>query len=39
MTDFQQYALAHPLARAAGAGSQTFRRITVPWSVILTVNK
>lgn len=39
MTNMQQYALAHPLARAKGAASQEFRRIMIPWSVILTVNK
>jgi len=39
MTNFQRFALAHPLARAKGSDSQTFRHITMPWSIILTVNK
>jgi hypothetical protein len=39
MTEFQQYALTHPLARASGGGQQDFRQISMPWSVILTVNK
>ena len=39
MTDLQKYALSHPLARAGGYDQQEYRRITFPWSVILTVNK
>lgn len=39
MTEFQQYALAHPLARAYGENHQSFRRVVIPWSIILTVNK
>jgi len=39
MTDFQRDALTHPLARASGAGQQEYRRISFPWSIILTVNK
>ena len=39
MTDFQKYALSNPLARANGAMQQSFRRIDLPWSIILTVNK
>ncbi len=39
MTDFQTYALSHPLARANGACQQEYHRITFPWSIILTVNK
>ena len=39
MNDFQSYALAHPLAHASGDGQQEYRRITFPWSIILTVNK
>jgi hypothetical protein len=39
MTEFQQYALSHPLARAKGSSQQSYRRIMIPWSVILTVNK
>jgi hypothetical protein len=38
MTDRQQYALAHPLARAAG-NSEKYWRLSMPWSIILTVNK
>lgn len=38
MTDFQQYALAHPLSRAYG-NSDAYWRMIRPWSVILTVNK
>jgi hypothetical protein len=38
MTDFQQYALSNPLARARG-DSHTYRRIVDPWSIMLTVNK
>jgi hypothetical protein len=39
MTRFQENALAHPLARADGDGQQNYRRIVMPWSIILTVNK
>lgn len=38
MTDFQHYALSHPLARARG-DADDFRSIVLPWSIILTVNK
>jgi hypothetical protein len=38
MNNFQQYALAHPLARATG-NSEKYWRLTMPWSIILTVNK
>jgi hypothetical protein len=34
----QIYALTHPLARATG-DPQVFRELTIPWSLILTVNK
>jgi len=39
MTDFQKYALSHPLARAKGGYQDNYRRIEMPWSIILTVNK
>jgi hypothetical protein len=39
MNDFQNYALAHPLAQADGYVQQSFRRVNFPWSIILTVNK
>jgi len=39
MTEFQQYALTHPLARARGGYQESYRRIELPWSIILTVNK
>ncbi len=39
MTNFQQYALSHPLSRAAGGHQEDFWRMVVPWSIILTVNK
>lgn len=41
MTDLQQYALAHPLARANpdAIGAQRYRKLMLPWSIILTVNK
>lgn len=39
MNEFQKNALSNPLARANGAMQQSFRRITFPWSIILTVNK
>jgi hypothetical protein len=39
MTRFQAYALAHPLARAAGSSAAEYRLIQIPWSIILTVNK
>lgn len=39
MTSMQSFALSHPLARATGADSQDFRRLDMPWSLILTVNK
>lgn len=38
MTKFQKTALAHPLARAIG-DVQRFRQVSMPWSIILTVNK
>ncbi len=38
MTYMQQYALAHPAARA-NIDASPFRRLTLPWSLILTVNK
>lgn len=39
MRSMQQfYALTHPLARATGS-AQEYRRISMPWSIILTVNK
>lgn len=38
LTGFQQFALDHPLARASG-DVQPFRVVSVPWSIILTVNK
>lgn len=41
MTELQRYALATPLARANESfdGMQLRRRVAMPWSVILTVNK
>lgn len=39
MTDLQTYALSHPLARAKGADPQSYRRVEIPWSILLTVNK
>ena len=40
MRSMQQfYALTHPLARATGSSAQEYRRISMPWSIILTVNK
>lgn len=38
MTDFQKYALSHPLA-TADPGATRNRRLMMPWSIILTVNK
>jgi hypothetical protein len=41
MTKLQAYALQNPLARAddTGVDSQAFRWVSLPWSLILTVNK
>jgi hypothetical protein len=40
MTDMQEYAIAHPIARAnPQGGQQAFRRVMIGWSMILTVNK
>jgi hypothetical protein len=39
MTKFQLHALSNPLARADGCSQQRYRRIDMPWSIILTVNK
>jgi hypothetical protein len=40
MTEFQRYALANPLARANDvSNAQRYRRLDMPWSIILTVNK
>ncbi len=38
MNAMQKYALEHPLARA-NANAQLYRRLDLPWSIILTVNK
>ncbi len=38
VNDMQQYALTHPLSRASGE-VQPFRTLTLPWSIVLTVNK
>lgn len=38
MNKFQQTALTHPLARA-NVDIQRFRQVSMPWSIILTVNK
>ncbi len=38
MTKAQQVALRNPLARA-NVDMQPFRIISLPWSIILTVNK
>ena len=41
MTDQQEHAIWHPLARAnrSQQAAQAFRRLDRDWSIILTVNK
>lgn len=38
MTETQRFALMHPLSRASGS-VQPFRKLDMPWSIIVTVNK
>jgi hypothetical protein len=38
MTTMQEIAIASPRATASG-DAERFRRIDLPWSIILTVNK
>lgn len=38
MTRIQKHALANPLSRA-NVSMEPFRLLTLPWSLILTVNK